>query len=297
MPTVAEEISAYTLFHKEQLWMNNIAENLVEIRGGRGVNEIPKPTGPAIIIGAGPSVEKFKLLDAIKNNRDSIGATIFATDKMLIPCLECGLIPEYVVTADGSPIIEKFYDSPLVDIGSIKAVLATHTHPSVVKRFKGDKYWYNLAYESERNLLDGSLPNIDRAVHWVTKKPIAPSLGNCGSIAWSLAGSAGCSPIVLCGLDYSYGTESDAKKTLYWSAYKNKYGLSDTETYDKCYRREVNPWGHDVLTDEVWDNYKVFFFQAVKATKIHTVNVSPYSVIYGLGIETRNWDGWVKTYK
>ena len=296
MPSVADEISAYTLFHKEQLWMDNIAENLVEIRGGRGCNEMLKLTGPIVIVGAGPSVERFKLLDSIKKDKDALGATIVTTDKMLIPCLEANLMPDYVVTVDGSPIIEKFYDSKLIDTSLVKAILATHTHPSVIKRFKGDKYWFNVAYESERNLLDGSLPHIDRAVHWLTKKPICPGLGNAGAIAWSLAGSAGASPIVICGLDYSYGTELDAKKTLYWGAYKNKYGLSDAETFDKCYRRELNPWGHDVLTDEIWDHYKGFFFQAVKTTKIHTVNVSPYSILHGTNIETRNWDGWVKTF-
>src|SRR5205807_6855556 len=75
-------------------WYKNFAENLPEIQNGLNLSQCPKRKGPALIVGAGPSLYRNQHLDIIAKRRDEI-PTLIVTDRMLKPCVERGIIPDF----------------------------------------------------------------------------------------------------------------------------------------------------------------------------------------------------------
>jgi len=88
------EFSINTYINNEDVWANNIGENMCLIRSGHNIVELENTcVGPVIIFGAGPSLDT-KQLELI---RDRWTDHVIVSDKMLNKATRLGIKPELVV--------------------------------------------------------------------------------------------------------------------------------------------------------------------------------------------------------
>lgn len=289
---LAKKVLDYTLQMKLPLWINNLAENLTRIRRGLDITKLKRqPDKAAVLVGAGPSVYKHKHLELLSESK--FKGVVIATDKMLIPCLKKGVIPDYVASVDGSPAIAGFYNHKLVDenAGKIKAVLNITVHPSVPKRFKGKKYWFISMYDNPLVTVNGKQylnpQSITMFMHFLTKKFMMVTLGNVGGFIWNLGNYIGCSPLLLIGYDYSYATLKP-EKTSYWQAYLNLTKGKKREAR-KVFHIETNPiYKTKYLMEPIFMSYRELFkiyLEKAEKVGIKTVNCTEGGALHGSYIE------------
>ncbi|GAI19764.1 unnamed protein product, partial [marine sediment metagenome] len=157
---------------KEELWANNLAENMPVVRPGRDIKELPKLNGSsAVVVGAGPSVERHGHLRLLKES--GYGGTIIACDKILLPCLKVGVTPDIVISIDGAQVISKFFDDPMItENGKTKAALNVITHPDTLANVHCEKYFFMTTYDNPFEK-----KSITRIIHFMTRKTIMSSFG------------------------------------------------------------------------------------------------------------------------
>lgn len=287
-----KDISQQTYFLKEKLWFNNFAENLPLIRTGKNVLELhARCAGPAVIVGAGPSIEKFNMLDKLKD----VPCHIIATDRMLAPLLKRGIVPEYVLSIDGDPKISQFYlDKRLwTNRDRIKAIFNVQVSPEVVRSFPGEVFWFTVLMD---NPVQDAI-SITRAMYWMTKEvTMSQSYGNVGGFAWAFTEFLGHDPIILAGIDFSYGEGVQPTQTEYWQGFlaQRKGRTQDVIRLD--YKYVNNPFKHRVLTDAVWMGYGEVLHHAVEATSVKTVQCSPLTSFFGPRIITMELEEALRKY-
>ncbi len=285
-------LSQDTYWRKEKLWFENLADNLADIRSGLDVQQLKKTCGgPCVIVGAGPSVDKFKHLDALKG----VSCHVIATDRQLKPLLERGLVPEYVLSVDADPMVATFYDSDLVREyrNKIRAVFNVQVHHSVFEKFLGLKYWFTVLMDEPLN----TEKSISRAIYWMTGgKTMSDSYGNVGGFAWAFADYIGHSPIILVGIDLSYGEDLQPMQTMFWQGLLEKRGGSVKDTLKLDYRWETNVFGYRVLTDALFDSYREVLQHGVEVADAVTVNCSPYTVLHGAKVHCMPLDKALAKY-
>ena len=135
----SEQLNAKVKAVNFNLWMENIADNIVSIKNSSDISKIPKKTKKtAVIVGAGPSFREKKHIDILDKFKNA-SFDIISTDRMFIPLLKGGVVPDLVVSADGHrELILPFYQSDLItkDLKTI-AVMATMVAPNIVSAFPG----------------------------------------------------------------------------------------------------------------------------------------------------------------
>lgn len=261
-----------------KLWHGNIGHNLAYIRRKDVKNlrdlavEAAENTskGSAIVVGGGPSIWAHKHLDVIKNS--GYAGTIVASDKLLIPLLQKGIIPQYVVSVDGSDIILNFFKSKLFkqNKDKIKVLLHYTIHPTVARylyRLKADVYWFIIHSETQPTA-DSEILN---AVYMTTTKHNPEGLqsvvaaGNCGVAAWSFSWSIiKKNPVILIGFDMGYPEGASLEKTPYFSTVmrgtSNLAPLEQDYSLGIAYEKVYNPaWKTWTFTDVVFKNYRRMF--------------------------------------
>lgn len=168
-PQKAVIISEMTIRQCLDIWMENFANNLPEIKAGKDIRELKPVGGPALVVGAGPSISKYKQLDTLVAS--NFRKTIIATDKMLIPLLKKNIVPQYVVCVDGYAECLRYFNDPLVEKhkDEIKAIFTTFVHPSTISTFKGEKYFFHTAMDDHKKP-----DSLTRAIYYMTKNTIVP---------------------------------------------------------------------------------------------------------------------------
>ena len=296
IPENAAAIADQTFRTKSQMWMNNMAENMATIRNGRDIEKLPKAKGTALVVGAGPSVRAENHLQKLREAEWD--GYLLCTDKMLIPCLRAGVLPDVVLTVDGDPYIAKYYDDPLVDRyrDDVKAVFdALTVHPKVVERVPFEKYWF-LTFVDDP--LDPKNPkSLTRTLHFMVHKTIIQSGGNVGASAWHLGYYLQADPVGMIGLDYSYPADTPIEKTIYYDAFV-KICKGDMSKVKRCYRTVTNPdTGREVLVDLMWDSYASVFFTYAEKARCRTINCSPTSLLFGHGIGHMPLEEFMERFK
>jgi len=267
-------VQRLTFEKMQSQWMRNMAVNMPEILKGKDIKDLPKHLNEScLVIGAGPSVKRFRQLDVLaQSNWKGI---IICADKQLIPLLKRGVKPLAVCTVDGEAIIKKFYDDPVVDRykDDVKAVFSAVTvHPEVVKRCPFEKYWFVPLWDSPLKVT-----SLTRTFHLMTQKSMMGAYGNSGACAWAIAHFIGANPIGLIGVDYAYYTD-DIRKTTYFESLKVLSG-GDMEKLLGFYKRTKTWAGYEVVTDIYWLTYLQMFLPALNKAKVTTYNLSPLSII------------------
>lgn len=242
-------VNVATVHDLMPLWLDNIHMNFESIKSGLDVSDIIQTNRPALIIGAGPSIYTNNHLQQLKEV--GFDGVIFAADRVLKDCLEAGVIPDYVLILDGSEKILPYIDYDIVDEYSEKigAILCVSTHPDVVKRWKGQKYWYI------NSIAEDIAPNTAYLLHRLIKKTEMTTAGHASSLGWSVAYTIGCKEIVLIGLDLSHHMDKPIEETPSFSRYLEMFkgDVEKIRKHFKTYHHEF--FNTDCYFDPVFESY------------------------------------------
>lgn len=288
-------------------WMNNFRLNLPRIWKDPQITDLPKKEKqPAIIVGAGPSLQKFHHLEKIAKAKWKF--PILVCDKVLKQALDLKLKPYVVASVDGSPLIANFYNIRPEKIPSdLNAVFAVTVHPKVVKTWKRRIHWFVPMIDPVQKLQDRSLTYLLCLI--AKHKGTLSGIGNVGSLSWNIAAELGCSPLILIGFDFSEQVKYK-EHGVYWNHLVAAF-LKETGDLDKAqekaallYQVEENPdfkatfndppyyeKGKNVryLVNPIWKGYRDQLAAHIVTSKIHTINCVGNGCIH-TGARNKNGD-------
>lgn len=269
-------VDTTTLHNLIPLWLDNVRENFATIKDGKDIMDIPKNEGSALVIGAGPSLYRNHHLELLAE----IGfeGTIFAADRVLTDCIDAGVIPDYVLVLDGSEKILKFIDHSIVDEHSLAAIMCTTTHPSVVKRWGGEIYWFT------NSISEDIAPNVAFFLHHLLKKTELSTAGHASSVGWSVAHTLGCREIILAGVDLAYPMDVPMEETPYYDRYSRAFD-GDVDRIKQCYTTYHHEYFNtDCYYDEVFKSYiasSMSHFKAAETTGCKVINCTEGGALEG----------------
>src|SRR5438105_13167304 len=108
--TQSEQNIRYIMSVTEQnwpMWWENGGENMSLIRTGKNLSDMTPRTGPAVIVGGGPSLQKYRHVDILARYRKRI-PTIITTDRVPKTLSIHGCTPDCVATIDGPPSVPRY---------------------------------------------------------------------------------------------------------------------------------------------------------------------------------------------
>lgn len=297
IPAAPATISDYTLRRNLPLWMDNLVQNLSQIRNGLDVEkDLPHKKEPCIIIGAGPSLKHYNHLELIR--KSGWKHPILSCDKTLGECLRHKIIPYATATVDGSPAIHGFYTAGIVkkhapQINALFSVLTHHSVTNTWTRYGGRIYWYVPMLDNPE------MPSLTQAIYYLTNnKGIISGIGNVGACLWNMAYALECDPIILVGMDFSEQLRDIADAVyfpifagMFMQKYKDEKKAQDQAA--TLHQLEVNPdfiaeengegWlgeyykkGQPVryLVNPVWKFYRDLLAKHIVSSKRHTINAT-----------------------
>jgi hypothetical protein len=168
-----------------RLWVRNTIANLPALP-----SSVPAPRlrGPAIVCGAGPSLDAA--IDAIRGTRHLI--SLVAVDTALPILTGHGIIPDLVIALEGQ--IANLSDFLGADHRSYHLIADLTSAPTAARLH--DRTSWTITRFAPFFL-------IDRLARLVGTGPSLPPLGSVGVAAVSLTAAMGASPIVCSGLDFA----------------------------------------------------------------------------------------------
>lgn len=283
MKSTADILGKNTIQVKLSSWVANLRDNLQEINKSKDISELPKIKGSSLCIANGESLNLH--LDEI----NLFKGTIFSCERNIIKLLEKDIVPDYMVCIDSDPIMEKFIDNPLIDLYSDKiiGIFTTVVSPNVLKKWKGKKVFFNAWLDNINET-----KSISSVFQELTKKSICHTGGNCGSALWFLAQYLESNHIVLIGLDFAYPISiPDLSYTSIWEAIKHL----PKEEILSFFRKELNPFGNDIITDYVWEGFKDSWLTWIKDTTTATIQCSDYTILHQPPIKIMTFKEYLNT--
>ena len=184
-------VSANTLLHAGKAMAGNILDNAPDIIRSTGVKRLFDKFKdiPAIVVGAGPSLDKnVTLLRGVKDK-----ALIISVDRALGLLLPLGIMPHLVPSLDYSKINYDEKYAPLQMDEKLSMVFTQTLYHKIVRSFWGPKFAMNQADNLSRVL----------SYYWGDKGSVSTGM-HVGHLAFGMAREMGCNPIILVGLDLAF---------------------------------------------------------------------------------------------
>jgi len=212
----------------------------------------------ALVIGAGPSLERFGHWSLIPK----FHGYIISTDFMLKKCIEHNIIPDYVVTAENTHRIKDFFvreglhegDKDAIDKVSKKiiCVISRKTHDET-KEVIETRQW--------KDVITITDPEIDRS-------------SNVGLFAWKFAWHhLACRDVVLIGMDHS--------KPEGWKP-SIPAGI---EIGDAMIEYEHPIFKTKQWMDPTYQFFRKEFLESAENSPVNTINCTEGGTIYGKNIK------------
>lgn len=256
--------------HLYPMWMMNTRENVNLAKDGDSLDKIfARPAvNRALIVGRGPSLLKYRHPQLLCEH--PFPGVVVSSDGALPLLQERGIYPNFSVTVDGSPIIEKWYQNPAV---MTEAIMPITAHPATVKAAmeKGyHLYWF--------------IPELDSGE---TKRGITEilqmmTLGAKNTTGISRLNGAGCSglcsfvfaaiilrakEIVLVGMDNGYPHDTPLPELHYHHKILESCGY-DPNKAASCYSIVYSKdWDQYCIVDPVFESYRRCFEGLAAAAK------------------------------
>ena len=220
-------------------WASNAVQNLPTIIGSPGVKHFFDEFHgvPAVIVSAGPSLEKnIHLLNEIKEK-----AVIICAGTSIRAMLKFGVKPHFLVAFDGTDYNKTIYSN--LDLDSICLIYNYRFNHHALSYFDGKKVYMKLDIETFSDFLSfktgyefGTVRSGFSVAH--------PSL--------DLAVKLGCSPVILIGQDLAYTDDKRYAESQYqYVVDKNKLPNGYFITKDL--------YGQDIVTDSKLDSFRQLF--------------------------------------
>lgn len=266
-------ININTISRFDKLWAYNIASNVAKISTHYGVNKFfdKYKNIPAIIVSAGPSLEKnIRKLKEIKNK-----ALIIAVDTAIKPLFSHNISPHFIITIDPQKKNSKYFrnvyfkDSVLIAESSVDK--------EAIDSFNGAIYFINSIFPLAKYFMEelGDRGDITTG-------------GSVSTAACDFAIRIGANPIIMVGLDLSFPNYQTHIKGSYHEEnfFTEIYKL---DSYDsRIYKvliagnliEEKNIYNEKVWTDSRFDMYKNWYEeQCEKNNKIKFYNATEGGII------------------
>ncbi len=288
------------------LWLANFARNLSLILApdARALGDLVqdlqvpsrRPAGPALVIGGGPSLRAHRHLERLAESCPA-GLVLVATDRILIPLLRLGVIPDLVVSIDGDhEVIARFVDDPIVEQHGpkLRVAMASMGAPPVAERLAragATLYWFHPLFDDPRR--QGSLTALQRGMtrsaRWPEGLPAVSCGGHAGATAWVLAHALlGRSPVGLIGLDLGYPADYPLERTQCYPVIRELTG-GDPEAVRAYFTEIYNPdLGQPALLDVMFAEFRRHFLEMAGRVPswVRTSNCTEGGSLFGPGITT-----------
>jgi hypothetical protein len=185
------KVNANTILYAGREMAGNILANTMEIIRSAGMRRLFNKFRdiPAIIVGAGPSLEKNVVhLKEVKEK-----AVLIAADRTLGLLLPLGITPHLVPSIDYSRVNydEKYASLQMND--KLYMVFSQTLHHNITKKFWGEKFVLG-SHDTLSTIL---------SYYWGDKGYVPTGL-HVGHLAFCLASVMGCNPIILTGMDLAF---------------------------------------------------------------------------------------------
>lgn len=261
-------ININTISRFDKLWAYNIASNVVEISTRYGVNKFfnKYKNIPAVIVSAGPSLEKnITKLKEIKNK-----ALIIAVDTAMKPLYSRNISPHFVITIDPQKKNSKYFRN--VNFKDAVLIAESSVDKEAIDSFNGEIYFINSIFPLAKYFME-SLGN----------RGDITTGGSVSTAAYDFAIKVGANPIIMVGLDLSFPNYQTHIKGSYHEEnfFTEIYKLDsyDSRIYKVLIggnlREEKNIYKEKVWTDSRFDMYKNWFEeQCIKNNKIKFYNAT-----------------------
>lgn len=315
-----EEVMKKKQYENFNQWVTNFSLNLPNIWNDESANVLnpkintsfEKENNSAIVIGRGPSINKFEHLKLLAES--NYQGNIICCDGKLADTLNAGVTPDkfskfYVVTIDPYPGIIKHYEHEIIkSYGSkIKGMFTVLTDSKAVEKARqtGIKiHWlhslfdYNEGIKSFNNLSAIMI----RAKNSEHKLPAIQTGGNVGTAAWFTAWQIlKCSTVALIGINHGW-EESDSWETIIH--HNNKAEISevvdrDSKVFKKLYKKIYNPdFNCNCILDPLFQYYSSALKEFIRRSPewLTTINATEGGCIFGERINCMKFKEYLSTF-
>lgn|GEM_PF-2083038 len=265
------EVNLATYLKNIKRFYKNMFENIAEILFSYGVYNLKDKYRdfPAILISAGPSIEKnIHLLKKVRKK-----AVFIAVATALKPLLKNGISPDFVVALDYNPVSEKAFQE-IENVENVSLLFDPKIPHSILQRFNGCKF----VYQGQHSLLNWfSRMSEDKGI---MGRPLTVS-----HLAFFLARLMGCSPIIFTGQDLNFTDDSThAKNTFYMDEYLEE--VSQFITLDMVKKKKLSSenngnwrktkdiYGKDIDILQNMYTYLQFFENEIVLTKSKCIDAT-----------------------
>lgn len=259
---LGQALSTNTIKMRVGEWARNLVANERMIRAGKGANVLFETLKgvPAILVGAGPSLDKN--IDMLAECKEY--ACILACDAALKPLLDKGIKPDIAVVVDSKPVVKTYLETVFDRSADLLLATDVFVHPSTVEGWEGEVYWFCIARIEH-------CPLTYATVEFAGQVGNLGSGGNVTTMMWCLTyGGLKCDPIILVGNDHAFYEEAhDHANGSPAVSFKGTYEALEVEDMygEKCYTTSA------LLTFHDW--FETMF---IKSPGIH-VNASEGGII------------------
>ena len=282
-------ININTISRFDKLWAYNIASNVAKISTHYGANKFfdKYKNIPAVIVSAGPSLEKnIRKLREMKNK-----ALIIAVDTAMKPLFSHNISPHFVITIDPQKKNSKYFrnvyfkDSVLIAESSVDK--------EAIDSFNGAIYFINSIFPLAKYFMEelGNRGDITTG-------------GSVSTAAYDFAIRIGANPIIMVGLDLSFPNYQTHIKGSYHEEnfFTETYKLDsyDSRIYKVLIagnlREEKNIYNEKVWTDSRFNMYKNWYEeQCLKYNQIKFYNATEGGIIIN-GMENINLEELIQKF-
>lgn len=214
--------------------------------------EIDKEKRPAIVVSAGPSLDKN--INELKKAKDK--AFMIVVDTALKAVLRAGIVPDLTITIDPHKPLILFEDERIRELPMIFCIMS---NKQVMDSQKGKKIFFG---DSE-SYIQAIFNKYDK------KLSTLETGGSVACNAFSTAVFLGFKNIILVGQDLAYPNGKEHTKDAYDNEAENK--LKDGKRYFEV----EDIYGGKVLTEENMDAYRLWFeTQIVRYPHLHVIDAT-----------------------
>lgn len=214
--------------------------------------KIDKEKRPAIVVSAGPSLDKN--INGLKKAKDK--AFIIVVDTALKAVLRAGIVPDLTITIDPHKPLILFEDERIRKLPMIFCIMS---NKQVMDSQKGKKIFFG---DSE-SYIQAIFNKYDK------KLSTLETGGSVACNAFSTAVFLGFKNIILVGQDLAYPNGKEHTKDAYDNEAENK--LKDGKRYFEV----EDIYGGKVLTEENMDAYRLWFeTQIVRYPHLHVIDAT-----------------------
>lgn len=282
-------ININTISRFDKLWAYNIASNVAKISTHYGVNKFfdKYKNIPAVIVSAGPSLEKnIRKLKETKNK-----ALIIAVDTAIKPLFSHNISPHFIITIDPQKKNSKYFRN--VNFKESVLIAESSVDKEAIDSFNGAIYFINSIFPLAKYFMEelGDRGDITTG-------------GSVSTAAYDFAIRIGANPIIMVGLDLSFPNYQTHIKGSYHEEnfFTEIYKLDsyDSRIYKVLIagnlKEEKNIYNEKVWTDSRFDMYKNWYEeQCEKNNKVKFYNATEGGIIIN-GMENIKLEELIKKF-